>query len=86
VPAEHVAPHDGRADVGLRLVDDARALVLLAALEAVLLPPLPEREGPLVQAHAAEAERVLDALLGSGDEPVERDGDAEAKAAHGPQA
>jgi hypothetical protein len=41
----------------------------------VLLAPGGGGEGPFVQALAALAERVLEALVRPGDEAVERDGD-----------
>ncbi len=82
VAAEHVAAHHRRADVGDRFLDDRGALVDLAAGEPVRRAPGGEREHPLVQAHAADPERVVDALLGSGDEAVERHRDPEAQLGH----
>src|SRR5688572_32390863 len=70
--AEHVATHDGGADVRHRLFDDGRALVDDAAVHSLHLPPDSKRKYPLVQPHAADAERVLHALTGPGDETVER--------------
>src|SRR6185295_9747109 len=82
--AEHVAAHDRRADVLQGLLDHLRALVDLAALHAVHRAPGLEREHPFVQLHAADAERVLHALLGPGDEAVERHRDPELELAHEP--
>ena len=60
----------------------ARALVDLAALQPCVRAPGCQREHPLVQAHAADPERVLDALVGTGDEAVERHRDLEAQPGH----
>src|ERR1044072_5903891 len=60
--AEHVAAHDRGARRRAPVLDDLLALVPLAPLGAVCGPPRLELEGPLVQPHAADAQRVLDAL------------------------
>jgi hypothetical protein len=70
--AEHPAAHDDRADAPLHLVRDLGVHIALAAGQAVLLAPGTGGDGPLVQAHPALAERVVKALVGSGDEAVER--------------
>ena len=54
------------------LLDDLGVGVVLAALHAVLGPPGGVVERPLVQPHAALAERVLQALVGPGEVAVER--------------
>ena len=82
VAAEHVAPHHGRPDVGKRFLDDHGALVNLAAFESVFLAPHPERKRPFVQSHASNPERIVDALTGAGDEPIERHRDLEAQLGH----
>ena len=41
-----------------------------------------EREGPLMEAHAADAEWVLHALVRTGDEAVERDREPAAEPGH----
>jgi hypothetical protein len=61
---EHVPTHDRRADVGERLLDDAVALVVLAAPYAVHLPPRTEWKNRLVEPHAADAKGIVDALIG----------------------
>ena len=80
--AEHVAPHHRGADVGERLLDDRRAFVDLSAFKAVHRAPGRERNDPLVQAHAADPERVLHALAGTGNKAVERHRDLEAQLGH----
>ena len=70
--AEHLAAHDVGADTLDDLVDDLRVGAALAALQSVLLAPAGGREHPLVQAHPALSDRVLEALVGPGDEAVER--------------
>jgi hypothetical protein len=51
------------------LLGDVRVWTRLAALEAVLAAPAGARERPLVQTLTALSERVLEALVRSGDEP-----------------
>ena len=82
MPAEHVPPHDRGAEVGDRLLDHLRALVDLPALAAVHLPEDRERKHPFMHPHAADAERIVDALIRSGDEAVERHRDLEAQPGH----
>src|SRR5204863_5671258 len=77
--AEHVASHYRRADVGHRILDDLGAGVYCAAFHALHLTPDLERKHPLVEAHPTDAERILDALIGAGDEAVERHRDSETK-------
>jgi hypothetical protein len=48
----------------------------------VLDAPRGEREGPVVEVHAADAEGVVDALVGAGGVAVEGDGDLEAELGH----
>src|SRR5262249_47578370 len=79
---EHVAAHQAGADVLERLLDDARALVLLAARLVVRLAPCGERDDPVVQSLPALAERVLRALVRAGDVSVRRDGDVTPELAH----
>ena len=70
--AEHIATHYRRTDVGKRLVDDLRARIDFAPFETMLCAPCFECERPLMQPHAADSERVFDALAGTGHKPVER--------------
>jgi hypothetical protein len=70
--AEHPAAHDVGADVLGGVGDDLRVDVVLAAFRSVLSPAAVCLKHPLVQAHAAFADRVVDALVGSGAEAVER--------------
>src|SRR4051812_50201925 len=79
---EHVAAHDGGADVLERLLHDPRARVHLAALLVVRLAPGGQRNDPVVQPLPALAERVLLALVRAGDEPVGRDRDVTPELAH----
>src|SRR6185503_4327378 len=79
---EHVASHDGGADVGERLLDDFRALVDLAAFHPMHPAPRRERKHPLVEPQAADAERVVHALVRPGDEAVERHRDPETQLRH----
>ena len=67
--AEHVASHDGRADPLIAATEPRVVHAGRAALTAVRRLPHPE-----VQSLAADAERVLAALPGTGDEAVERHG------------
>jgi hypothetical protein len=82
VTTEHVASHDGRADVRKRFLDDASAFVDLATLHSVLVAEDRESERPLVQAHAPDTERVINALAGTSDEAVERHRDRETQLGH----
>ena len=75
--AELAAAHDLGADVRERLLDDRVARVHLSALLAVGLAPRLQRDHPVVQALAALAERVLLALVRSGDVAVRRDRDVD---------
>ena len=81
-PPNMLRPMIVAPDVRERLLDDGRALVHLAALQALQRAPGRQREHPLVQAHAAHAERILHALVGAGDETVERHRDPEAQLGH----
>ena len=72
MPAEHVAAHDGGADVRHGLFDDARAVVRDSAVQPLGRPPDGERKHPLVQAHSADAKRILHALIGAGNKAIER--------------
>jgi len=71
---EHVPSHQGRADIGKRRFNDHGALVALSAFKSKRRTPEREREGPLVQARAADSERVVHALVRAGHEPIERHG------------
>ena len=70
--AEHVAPHD----VG------ARGRSSSSRASRRRRPGLVGVEVPLVQLHAADAERVVTALIGAGDEAVERDGHVAGDSGH----
>jgi len=83
VASEHISSHNRRADVGEELVDDGAALVRLPALLAVCLTPGGGGENPLMQAHSADTEGVLHALIRSGDEAVERYRNLEPQLGHG---
>jgi hypothetical protein len=69
--AEHVAAHDGRADVGLDLLHHRRAGVDLSSLQPVRLPPCLEHDDPFVEVLAADPERVFFSLIGAGHVPVQ---------------
>src|SRR4029079_1454714 len=69
--AEHVPSHDDRADVSRALLVDRGAGVDNAALLPCVAPPGRELPHPQVQALATDTKRVLGALAGTGDEPVE---------------
>jgi hypothetical protein len=69
---EHVAPHDRGADPRLRLLDHRAARIRRSARQTVRRPPNRERNHPVVEALAADAERILDALVRTGNEAVER--------------
>ncbi len=62
---------DRRANGRKALLDEGTALADLAVGEPVWVVPDGEREHPFVQAHATDADRVLDALRWPGDEAVE---------------
>src|SRR6185503_17774272 len=68
------------AEVGELLAHDAVAGVADASLLLRHLVPEARREDPLVERLAADAERLLQALIRPGDESVEGDGDAESEA------
>src|SRR5438876_147867 len=70
-----VRPARRRAGRRERLRDDLVVGIGLAALEAVALPEAREPKGPLVQLLAPLAQRLLEGLVGTGDEAVERDRD-----------
>ena len=82
VAAKHVPPHQRGPDVGDRLFDHPVARVDLSAFLAHRLPPCREWKDPLVQPHAADPERVVHALAGTGDEAVEGHRDLEAQSGH----
>jgi hypothetical protein len=69
---EHIAAHDGRANVGKFFLHHRRALVHHAAIHAMWTPPSLQREYPLVQLLAANAEWLLQTLVRTGDKPVQR--------------
>src|SRR5881227_722241 len=70
--AEHFAAHD----VGAITVEDPLNHIRIGAARPARLPVslLPTRriEHPLMQPHAPLADRILDALVGTGNETVER--------------
>src|SRR6185295_11323667 len=70
--AEHLAPHDVGADTFEDLVDDLGIGAALAAFQSLLLAPAGGLDRPLVQAHPTLSDRVVDALVGPGNEAVER--------------
>src|SRR5687767_28669 len=72
--AEHVSPHDARADVLEVLGGDFIVRSGLAAFLRVCLAPASRRDYPVVELLAAFAERVRAALVGTGDVTVERHG------------
>src|SRR6185437_8384968 len=69
--AEDVPSHDDRADVSGALLVDRGAGVDDVALPSRVAPPGRQLPHPQVQALAADAKRVLGALAGTRDEPVE---------------
>jgi hypothetical protein len=69
--AEHVAAHHHSSNVLGHLLDDRSGFVDLAVLLPVLVAPGRQLESPLVQPHAALAERVLLTLIRSGDEAIQ---------------
>src|SRR3954465_5897325 len=71
MPTEHVASHDGGADIRHRLLDDRSAFVHPPAGQAVLFAPGRKRKPPFVQPHAALSQRILHTLIRSRDESVE---------------
>ena len=73
--AEHLAAHDPGAGAAGRLGDQLGVDRRLRRPHAVGLAPGEGLERPLVQLHAADAERVLQGRLGAGDEAFERDGE-----------
>jgi hypothetical protein len=80
--AELAAAHDFGADARDRLLDDGRALVDLAALPAVLLPPGLQLDDPVVERFATLAERVGLALVRPGDVAVGGNRDVRSHLAH----
>src|SRR5204863_2227152 len=70
--AEHLAAHDVGAITLQELLNHVRVHAARAARLSML--PLPARgfEHPLMQPHPSFADRVLKALVGPGDEAVER--------------
>jgi hypothetical protein len=80
--AEHLATHDVGADSLDGVLDDRGVSGAFAALDAVLPTPAVRGEHPLVQPQAADADRVVDTLIGPGDEPIERDRDMTGHASH----
>src|ERR687893_580107 len=77
--AEHVTSHNGRADVGELLLHHRRALIYLPAFHAMGPPPGLQRKYPLVQLLTANAKRLLQALVRTGDEAIQRKGYPESK-------
>src|SRR2546428_1276564 len=73
--AKHLAAHDVGADILDDVVENLGVDGARAAGFPVLLPPAGGFEHPLVQAHPAFADRVLEALVGTGNEAIERDRD-----------
>jgi hypothetical protein len=71
--AEHVAAHQPGADVGDRLLEHRGTRVHLAALLAVGSTEGLQRDHPVMEPIPAHAERVLLALVRTGDETVQRD-------------
>src|SRR5207244_1028458 len=74
--SEHVPTHDP----GANLAESARGEIVVgsrgAALVAEHLPKRAGRERPVVQRHPAGAKRALEALVGTGTEPVDRNAEA----------
>jgi len=71
VAAEHMAAHDGGADVCVLFFDDGVALVHFAALEIVRGSPGAERKHPFVEILTADTQRILHTLVGAGNETVQ---------------
>src|SRR5690606_33869213 len=80
--AEHVAAHDGGANVRRELLQHGGALVHFAALEAMRDPPGGKGYDPVVQPLPSHAERLLHALVRTGRKAIERDGDPESEPGH----
>src|SRR5438128_7041808 len=80
--AKHLPAHDVGADILEELVDHLRVDGALPTGLPLLLPPAGGREYPLVQAQPAFADGVLEALVGSRDEAIERDGNLAGDFAH----
>jgi hypothetical protein len=80
--AEHVAAHDVRAHAFEQPLDHLCVGVVLDALQTLLGTSAVGRERPLMKAHAALSDRVLEALVRAGDESVQRNGDLAADRAH----
>ena len=70
-PAEHAPAHHDGAGRAQRLRDDLVVGASLAARQVVPLAKGREPEEPLVEVFAAGAQRLLERLVRSGDEPVE---------------
>src|SRR5688500_14961755 len=70
--SEHVPAHDRGADARVTLSHKVVVEPALAPVHPVCLTGGPGGEGPFVQAGAALAERIVDALVGPGDVSVER--------------
>src|SRR6266568_9248975 len=68
---EHLAANDVGADIREETADNCRVFCVGAAFLTMLLPPARRLEHPLVQAHAAFPDRVLQALVWPSDETVE---------------
>ncbi len=80
--AEHVAAHDGGPQVCEGFLDDRGARVHFPAFQALHGAPSRKWEHPLVQAHAADAERILHVLAGAGHVAVEGHRDPQAQLGH----
>src|SRR2546423_15661063 len=71
--AEHFAAHDVGAITVKHPVNDIRIRAARAARLPLSLLPTRRIEHPLMQPHASLADRILDALVGPGNETVESD-------------
>jgi hypothetical protein len=71
--AEHPAAHDVGAHVLDQAVHHVGVGVGLAPVQSVFPPPARGLEHPLVQSQPVLTDRVLEALIRTGDETVERD-------------
>src|SRR4029450_8122765 len=80
--AEHVSAHDGRAGAAEDVLGEGGARVDLSAFLAVALAERSERDEPTVELLTTDAERMLRALVGTGDVAVERHGDVQLELAH----
>src|SRR6266516_2473089 len=79
---EHVPTHDGRAGSAEDVLGEGRARADFAAFLAVALAERSERNQPIVELLTADSERMLRALVGTGDVAVKRHGDVQLERAH----